>query len=81
MAGLRDGEGFLALLDLVVGRDAVRAIVERVDRAAIEVQIRIGRVLELILDGEHRIRRQADDVVERRHRDIVIVLRRHEALL
>ena len=80
MAGLRDFDGLLRLLDRIVGRDAVRAVVERIDRAVVEVQV-IRRVLQRILDVELRVRRQADDVVERGNREVVVVLHRHEALL
>ena len=57
-----------------------RQVVERVVRAVILRQV-VLRVLELVADVEHRVRRQADDIVERRDRDVVVVLRRHEGLL
>ena len=67
-------------LDGIARRRAVRAVVERVVRAVILRQV-VLRVLELVADVEHRVRRQADDVVERRDSDVVVVLCRHEGLL
>ena len=80
IAGLGRLDSSLRHLDGIARRRAVRAVVERVIRAVILRQV-VLRVLELVADVEHRVRRQADDIVERRDRDVVVVLRHHEGLL
>ena len=80
VTGLSCLDGCLSRLDGIALCRTVRAVVERVIRAVILRQV-VLRVLELVADVEHRVRRQADDVVERRDRDVVVVLCRHERLL